>query len=64
MLQVGKWLEKWSRSKVSRKGKIAPSRKRVGKLELEQSKQEREDCSNRERSWRNGVGVKRAGNDD
>ena len=35
LLQVGKQLEKWSWSKASRKGRLAPNRKVVGKMELE-----------------------------
>ena len=35
MLQVGKKLEKWSRSKASRKGRLAPSRKDAGGTRLE-----------------------------
>ena len=40
MLQAGKIQMKWSRSKVSRKGRLAPSRKVVGEMELEQSEQD------------------------
>ena len=40
LLQAGKIQMKWSRSKVSRKGRLAPSRKVVGEMELEQSEQD------------------------
>ena len=33
MLQAGKIQMKWSRSKASRKGRYAPSRKEVGEME-------------------------------
>ena len=46
MLQVGKQLEKWSRSKASRKGRLAPNRKVVGKMKLVQSEQEMTISSN------------------
>ena len=42
MLQAGKIQMKWSRSKVSRKGRLAPSRKDAGGTRLEKSKQEME----------------------
>ena len=64
LLQSGKKLEKWSWSKASRKGRIAPSRKVVGEMELEQIKQEREFCSKRGRSRWNEIGANQAGNDD
>ena len=48
-------------SKVSRKGLFAPRGKDAGGMRLEQIKQEREACSNRERSRWNEIGAKQAG---
>ena len=46
MLQVGKMQVERDWSKASRKGRLAPSRKVVGEMELEESKQEMTISSN------------------